>query len=60
MGEEKTGRQAATAVPVPATDKSRLDLALDEGLMETFPGSDSVSITQPAPSRHDRHIRRKG
>jgi hypothetical protein len=43
-----------------ATDKRRLDQALEEGLEETFPGSDAVSVTQPAPSRDDDHIKRKG
>jgi hypothetical protein len=46
----------------PAAERSRqadaehrktLDQTLDEGLEETFPGSDPVSITQPAPSACD-------
>jgi hypothetical protein len=37
-----------------------LEDALEEGLEETFPGSDPVSVTQPAPSKEDGHIRRKG
>jgi hypothetical protein len=37
-----------------------LEDALDEGLEETFPGSDSVSVTQPAPSKEDGRVRRKG
>ena len=40
-------------------EKRRLDDALEEGLEETFPGSDPVSVTQPAPSDGDRRIRRK-
>jgi hypothetical protein len=40
-------------------EKRRLDQALEEGLKETFPGSDPVSVTQPAPSKADRHIERK-
>jgi hypothetical protein len=43
-----------------ADEKRRLDDALDEGLEETFPGSDPVSVTQPAPSEGDLPIRRKG
>jgi hypothetical protein len=39
-------------------DKRRLDDALEEGLEETFPASDPVNVTQPPPSRADRHIRR--
>ena len=40
-------------------EKKRLDDALEEGLEETFPGSDPVSITQPAHSKADHHIKRK-
>jgi hypothetical protein len=29
-------------------------------LEETFPGSDPVNVTQPAPSKGDRHIKRRG
>jgi hypothetical protein len=41
-----------------AAGKRRLDRALEEGLEETFPGSDSVSVTQPAPSKADHHVKR--
>jgi hypothetical protein len=41
------------------TEKRRLDQALDEGLEETFPGSDPVNVTQPAPSKADHHIKRR-
>ena len=37
-----------------------LEHALEEGLEETFPGSDPVNVTQPAPSKADGHVRRKG
>lgn len=37
-----------------------LEDALEEGLEETFPGSDPVNVTQPAPSREDGHTKRKG
>ena len=30
-----------------------VDKLLDQGLKETFPGSDPVNVTQPAPSKHD-------
>jgi hypothetical protein len=40
-------------------EKRRLDEALEEGLLETFPGSDPVNVTQPAPSKADQHIKRK-
>jgi hypothetical protein len=42
------------------TRKEKLDDALNEGLEESFPGSDPVSVTQPAPSKPDKHIKRKG
>ena len=41
-------------------EKRLLDEALDEGLQQTFPGSDPVSVTQPPPSKADRHVWRKG
>ena len=40
-------------------EKRRLDDALEEGLEETFPGSDPVNVTQPPPSKGDLHIVRK-
>jgi hypothetical protein len=39
-------------------EKRRLDDALDEGLQETFPASDPVSVTQPPPTKGDNHITR--
>ncbi len=41
-----------------STEKRQLDAALEEGLEETFPGSDPVNVTQPAPSKGDHHVRR--
>jgi hypothetical protein len=41
-----------------AAEKRRLDQALDEGLEETFPGSDAVNVTQPPPSKGDHHVKR--
>jgi hypothetical protein len=40
-------------------EKRQLDQALEEGLEETFPGSDPVNVTQPPPSKGDHHIKRK-
>jgi hypothetical protein len=40
-------------------EKRRLDEALEEGLEETFPGSDPVNVSQPAPSKADHHVKRK-
>ena len=42
-----------------AAEKRLLDEALEEGLEETFPGSDPVSVIQPAPSKADRYVWRK-
>jgi hypothetical protein len=51
----------ATASHEPKNRKSaeqrRLEQALDEGLEETFPASDPVSVTQPAPTRAGHHIK---
>jgi hypothetical protein len=41
-------------------EKRQLDEALEEGLEETFPGSDPVNVTQPAPSKGDQHVKRNG
>jgi hypothetical protein len=41
-----------------SAEKRRLDQALDEGLQETFPASDPVNVTQPPPSKQDRHVKR--
>ena len=40
-------------------EKRKLDEALEEGLEETFPGSDPVNVTQPPPSKPDHHVWRK-
>ena len=40
-------------------EKRQLDEALNEGLEETFPGSDPVNLTQPAHSKADHHIKRR-
>ncbi|MFD2182760.1 hypothetical protein [Rhodoplanes azumiensis] len=42
--------------PNPPLGKSKeaLDKTLDEALEESFPGSDPVSIAQPAPSPQDK------
>jgi hypothetical protein len=52
-GRHSSSRDAA------ATEKRRLDEALEEGLEETFPGSDPVNVTQPPPSKGDHHVKRK-
>jgi hypothetical protein len=42
-----------------SAEKRRLDEALEEGLEETFPGSDPVNVIQPPPSKADHRIKRK-
>ena len=39
---------------IAAKRKKTLDEALDRGLEDTFPGSDPVAVTQPAPSASDK------
>jgi hypothetical protein len=51
MNEQKR-REAEEA------EKRRLERALEEGLEESFPASDPVNVTQPAPSKED--LRRGG
>jgi hypothetical protein len=41
------------------SEKRALEESLEEGLEETFPASDPVNVTQPAPSKDDHHILRK-
>jgi hypothetical protein len=53
-----TGSHSNPKDAADSTEKRRLDAALEEGLEETFPGSDPVNVTQPAPSKGDHHVRR--
>ncbi len=46
-----------TTAPVISEKQRKLDRQLDEALEETFPGSDPVAVSQPAPD--DRLRRRK-
>ncbi|HKU09550.1 MAG TPA: hypothetical protein VJR30_26070 [Bradyrhizobium sp.] len=46
--------------PTDNAEKRRLEQALDVGLEGTFPASDPVSVTQPAPSKEDDHVKRTG
>ena len=39
-------------------DKKTLERELEEGLEETFPASDPVAVTEPAPG-HDRPGKKK-
>ena len=58
-----TGPRVAAQIDAGLADreeKRRLDDALEEGLKETFPASDPVNVTQPPPSKGDRHVKRRG
>src|SRR5260370_42210818 len=44
---------------VKSAEKRRLEAALEEGLEETFPAPAPVNVTQPPPSKDDRHVKRK-
>jgi hypothetical protein len=59
MTGPRRARPRDTEKPV-AEEKRRLDDALEEGLEETFPGSDPVNVTQPPPSKEDHHVKRRG
>jgi hypothetical protein len=48
--QERAGKRRARA----EKHKEALDDQLDQGLEETFPGSDPVAVTQPPHSAHDR------
>ena len=52
-------RQKAKETEERTSQWRRLDEALDEGLRETFPGSDPVSVVQPAPTKADKTIKRE-
>jgi hypothetical protein len=46
-------KHAANPGEAHAADRE-IHAKLEAGLMDSFPASDPVSATQPAPSRHDR------
>jgi hypothetical protein len=54
-GQHKRGshHRGGSSEPDPKTHKT-LDDKLEQGLEESFPGSDPVAITQPPSSSHDR------
>ena len=37
----------------------RLERSLEQGLEDSFPASDPINVTQPAPTRRDNGKRRK-
>jgi hypothetical protein len=57
QGRHETEDGSAKRAARDEARKKALDEKLDQGLEETFPGSDPVSITQPPRSARDRHGR---
>ena len=55
-----TGSRETPKAGPEGREKRLLDEALEEGLEETFPGSDPVNVTQPPPSKADHHVKRNG
>jgi hypothetical protein len=55
MDYEMTDAQRRAAADA---ERLRLEKALEEGLEESFPASDPVNVTQPAPVHQDRSRRR--
>ena len=49
-----SGKQHGGGTHQSKEEKERLDKALEEGLEESFPGSDPINVTQPPPSLEDR------
>jgi hypothetical protein len=48
------GGEADVKRPPAEKDRDAKEKALDQGLEESFPGSDPVNVTQPAPSKKDK------
>lgn len=42
-----------------AKERRRLEKSLEEGLEDSFPASDPVSVTQPPPSIQDKKEKKK-
>ncbi len=51
---KKHGEHESEEAKKERLEKERLDRALDEGLEESFPGSDPVNVVQPAHSPQDK------
>ena len=45
--KKKAARRRPARKAKPSPKKRRVERDLDEGLMETFPGSDAVAVTDP-------------
>jgi hypothetical protein len=54
------GAPAAGESPEVRDKKKRAEESLESGLEGTFPASDPVNVTQPAPSKYDKRAKDKG
>jgi hypothetical protein len=51
MAFSSTGLRSRRHKALKEAERRRLELALEEGLKDTFPASDAVAVTQPVPER---------
>jgi nicotinate phosphoribosyltransferase len=51
MEMEQEAKRQKERLKKKKAEKARLERALEEGLKETFPASDAVAVTEPAPRR---------
>jgi nicotinate phosphoribosyltransferase len=51
MAIEQDAKRRQQQLKKQQAEKARLERALEEGLKETFPASDAVAVTEPAPRR---------
>lgn len=51
--DERTTRKADEK------ERQRLEKSLEQGLEDSFPGSDPVNVTQPPPTVEDRKDKRR-
>jgi len=51
MAMEQEAKRQKERLKKKKAEKARLERALEEGLKETFPASDAVAVTEPAPRR---------
>jgi len=48
------GGEADVKKPPAEKRRDAMEKALEQGLEESFPGSDPVNVTQPSPSKKDK------
>jgi hypothetical protein len=55
MREQQMSNKTKSPGKAHESDKKMLERELEEGLEETFPASDPVAVTEPAPRRDKDH-----